>query len=61
MLKNDVINTINSMPDDVSMADIMYLLYLLDKHYKALNDITANRVYSTDDVRTSILGHQNDS
>lgn len=50
MLKNDVINTINSMPDDVSMADIMYLLYLFDKHYKALNDIAANRVYSTDDV-----------
>ena len=54
MLKQDVINKIDTLPEDVSIADIMYILYILDKHNKALSDIDANRVYDTEDVRKSI-------
>ena len=55
MLKQDVINKINAMPEDASIADIMYILYVLDKHNKALRDIDANLVYKADDLRKSIL------
>ena len=58
MLKQDAINTINALPEDVSMEEIMYRLYVLDRHNKALSDIEANRVYSTDDIRKSILKNQ---
>ena len=55
MLKQDLINTINTLPENVSIEDIMYLLYVLDKHSKALSDIDANRVYCTEDIRKSIV------
>ena len=55
MLKQDVINKIDTLPEDVSITDIMYILYVLDKHNKALGDIDANRVYDTEDVRKSII------
>ena len=58
MLKQDVINTINALPDDVTIADVMYRLYILDKHNKALADIDADRVYSTAEVRESIVKYQ---
>ena len=58
MLKQDVINTISSLPENASMEDIMYRLYVLHEHKKALRDIDAGRVYSTDDVRSSIVKTQ---
>ena len=58
MLKQDVINTINALPDDITIADVMYRLYILDKHNKALADIKADRVYSTSEVRESIVKYQ---
>jgi len=58
MLKQDVINTINALPDDITIADVMYRLYVLDKHNKALADIEADRVYSTAEVRESIVKYQ---
>ena len=58
MLKQDVINTINALPDDVTIADVMYRLYILDKHNKALADIEADRVYTTAEVRESIVKYQ---
>ena len=60
MLKQDVINKIDTLPEDVSIVEIMYILYILDKHNKALGDIEANRVYDTEDVRKSIIrNHDN--
>ena len=58
MLKQDVINSINTLPDDVTIADVMYNLYVMDKHNKALADIDADRTYSTNEVRESIVKYQ---
>lgn len=58
MLKQDAINTINTLPENASMEDIMYRLYILDKHNKALKDIDAKRVYSTKDTRNGIIKNQ---
>ena len=58
MLKQDVINTINALPEDITIADVMYRLYILDKHNKAIADIKANRVYTKAEVRESIVEYQ---
>ena len=58
MIKQDVINTINALPDDVTIADVMYRLYVLDKHNKALADIDSKRVCSKTEVRESIVKYQ---
>ena len=58
MLKQNAINTISSLPDNASLEDIMYRLYILGKHEKALGDISNNRVYSTEEVRKSVLVNQ---
>jgi len=55
MLKQAVIDTIYALPEDVSIEEIMYKLYIMDKHNKALADIKHGRVYSTDEVRSSII------
>ena len=57
MLKQNAIDTISSLPDNASLEDIMYRLYILDKHEKALGDISNNRVYSTEEVRLN-FGHE---
>ena len=58
MLKQNAINTISSLPDNASLEDIMYRLYILGKHEKALNDVRSNRVYSAEEVRKSIVVNQ---
>jgi len=58
MLKQDVINSINTLPDNVSIEDIMYRLYILDKHKKALRDIATGQIYSTEEVRKGIVKNQ---
>lgn len=51
MLKQEVLDIISAMPDTATMEEIMYRLYIIDKHNKALADIDAGRVYSTDEIR----------
>ena len=46
MLKQQVIETIHAMPEDMSIEDIMYRLYIMGKHQKALKDIEVGRIYS---------------
>ena len=58
MLKQDVINSINTLPNDVTIADVMYNLYVMDKHNKALADIDADRTYSTNEVKEGIVKYQ---
>ena len=54
MLKQDVIHIIDSLLENVSMEEIMYRLYVLDKHKKALNDIENGHVYRLDEVREEL-------
>jgi hypothetical protein len=57
VVKQEVVETILAMPENVSMEDIMYHLYILDKHHKALLDIQAGRVYSCAEVRKGLGGN----
>jgi len=57
MLKQQVLDTVLAMPEDISIEDIMYRLYIMDKHNKALSDIKAGRVYSSDEVKERLGNH----
>ena len=54
MVKNDVIQLVESMDDNSSLSDIMYRLHILGKHYKAMDDIKNGRVYTTQEARRLI-------
>jgi hypothetical protein len=53
MSKQNVIEAISVLPENVSIEEIMYRLYIMDRHSKALDDINCGRVYSTSEVRAS--------
>jgi len=55
MTKQQVIDFISKMPDNVTMKEILYSLHIIDKHNNALADIDANNVYCTDDVRKGVV------
>ena len=55
MIKQNVIDTICALPEDVTMEQIMYCLYIMDGHNKALADIKAGRVYSSEEVRKFVI------
>jgi hypothetical protein len=57
MLKQQIVETILDMPENISIEDIMYRLYIMDKHHKALMDIEAGRVYSRDEVKKELGKH----
>jgi hypothetical protein len=54
MVKEAAVKLISNMDENVSMGDIMYRLYVLDKHQKAMGDIKNGRVYTSQNVRSSI-------
>ena len=52
--KSEALTLIDSMDDNSSMDDIMYKLYVLDKHHKALREIQGGQIYTTQEVRKSL-------
>ena len=54
MVKNEVVKLISAMDENSSLGDIMYRLYVLDKHHKAMNDIKAGRVFTSQSVRRAM-------
>jgi hypothetical protein len=54
MAKTEAINLISNMDDNVSFDDIMYQLYIFDKHNKAMNDIENGRLYTSQEVKNSL-------
>ena len=55
MTKQDVMNVVAKMPDKISIEDVMYNLYILSKHNKAMIDIENGNVYTTDEVRNALV------
>ena len=53
-LKQEAINTINQLPDDVDMDEIMYRLYVLDKIRKGQDDVAQGRVTSAEELKGAI-------
>lgn len=54
MVKNEVLRLITDMEENVSLDEIMYHIYILDKHNKAMDDIKNGRLYTAQDIRESL-------
>ncbi len=52
--KQEALETIGKLPDDVDMDEIMYRLYVLDKVRKGREDVEAGRTISHEDLLREI-------
>jgi hypothetical protein len=52
--KQDAIETIERLPDDVGLEEILYRLHLLNKVKQGLKDIDDGQVLSNDDLAREI-------
>jgi hypothetical protein len=52
--KQDALNTINQLPDNADMEEIMYRLYVLDKLRKGQEDVELGRLTPGDDLKYEI-------
>ncbi|WP_428637237.1 hypothetical protein [Shewanella sp.] len=53
-LKQEAMNTINDLPDDADMEEIMYRLYVLDKIRKGQEAAQQGRTISSDKLKQEI-------
>ncbi len=53
-LKQEALNTINNLPDDADMEEIMYRLYVLDKVRKGQEAAQQGRTISSDKLKQEI-------
>ena len=53
-IKQDVLDTVGSMPDDVDMNEIMYRLYVLDKVRSGQMAVKNGRTIGTDVLKREI-------
>ncbi len=51
MSKQEIQKILDTLPEDVSVDDVMYRLYILGKHENAINDIQNGDVFAPDEVR----------
>ena len=51
MIKQEAINIICTLPDNVTWDDIMYYLYVNQKIDKGLNDINSGAIYTQPEAR----------
>ena len=52
--KQDALHTIERLPDDVPLDEIVYRLYVLSKAQQGVKDIDANRTVPTDELAREI-------
>jgi predicted transcriptional regulator len=55
-VKEETIQLIEKMPDDCTVEDILYELYLKQKVDKGLQDIREGRVVEHEDVKQRVAG-----
>jgi hypothetical protein len=54
MSKQELMGIVDRLPENATIEDIMYCLYILIRHNNAMEDISAGNVFSSDEVRSSI-------
>ena len=53
-VKQDAIDAIAKLPDDASMDDIMYRLYVLENIRRGQDDIASGKTHDLADVRKAV-------
>ena len=51
MSKEEVLEVINTLPDDVSFDEVMYSLYMASNMKQGLTDISTGKTYSHEQVK----------
>lgn len=49
-IKQEVSNLLNRLPDDCTLEDVQYHLYVLQKIERGLKDVKEGRVYTQEEV-----------
>lgn len=52
--KQDALNTINQLPDNADMEEIMYRLYVIDKIRKGQEAVEQDQTLTSDELRRDI-------
>jgi predicted transcriptional regulator len=52
--KQDAIDAISRLPDNVPLEEIIYRLYVLNKAHQGMQDIEAGKVISSEDLAQEI-------
>ena len=52
--KQEALDAISKLPDDVDFDEIMYRLYVLDKIRKGRQDVDQNRLTSTEELKREV-------
>ena len=55
VLKETVLNAISDLPESFPVDEVMYRLYILSNHEKAMRAIEEGDVYSMDEAREIIM------
>lgn len=50
-VKEEIISLIKTLPDDITLNEIMYHIYVKQKIQKALKDIEDGKTYSHEEVK----------
>jgi len=53
-IKQEALRTINDLPDDADIDEIMYRLYVLDKIRKGQQAVEQNNVLTADELKREI-------
>jgi len=53
-LKQEAINAISTLPDDASIDDIMYRLYVIDKVSRSKEEVKKGKTITIDELRREI-------
>lgn len=54
LAKQEVMNALQSMPETISFAEIKETVEIIEANRRALEDIKAGRVYSTEEAKKHI-------
>lgn len=49
-IKQEVSNLLNRLPDDCTLEDVQYHLYVLQKIERGLKDVEGGRIYTQEEV-----------
>ena len=55
MSKQEVLNVINAMPDNVSFDDVLYNLYMMNNIQAGLSDIKEGKTVSHEEVKRMFI------
>ncbi len=53
-LKQEAINAIERLPDNATIEDIMYRVYVIDKIHEGLDDVRNGRVITTEELEKEV-------